>query len=219
MGMKEFIYKPPSDPLEIIFQDDHLLIVDKPSGLLSVPGKAIEHADCLETRLKSQFPDALSVHRLDMDTSGIMVFACNKVAQRHLGLQFEKRIIEKTYMARVDGVVANDSGEINLPLIGDWPNRPLQMVDHERGKPAMTQWRVLVREQNATRIELSPKTGRSHQLRVHMKAIGHTILGDAFYGTAVQVAAADRLQLHAQCLALRHPIGGAWHRFAASVPF
>jgi tRNA pseudouridine32 synthase/23S rRNA pseudouridine746 synthase len=217
--MEKFVYAPPSDPLNVLFQDDQILIVDKPSGLLSVPGKAEEHKDSLELRVRAIYPESLLVHRLDMDTSGIMVFAQTKNAQRHLGLQFEKRGMKKTYVARVDGVIAQDEGLIELPLILDWPNRPLQIVDPQNGKPAITSWRVLEREQNATRVEMLPTTGRTHQLRVHMQAIGHTILGDRFYGNEAQIAAEKRLQLHAQKLSLRHPEGGAWHEFQSEVPF
>jgi tRNA pseudouridine32 synthase/23S rRNA pseudouridine746 synthase len=217
--MEKFIYAPPMNPLAIIHADDDLLLIDKPSGLLSVPGKAAEHQDSLELRVRAAYPEALLVHRLDMDTSGIMVFARNKSAQRHLGMQFEKRMMKKVYIARVDGVINADDGIVDLPLILDWPNRPLQIVDHENGKPATTAWRVLSREPNATRVELKPETGRTHQLRVHMQALGHTILGDRFYGNDAQIAAEERLQLHAQLLSLRHPVGGAWHDFKCDVPF
>jgi len=214
-----FIYTPPCVPLDILHHDDDVLLVNKPSGLLSVPGKAIEHADCLETRVKAAFADALLVHRLDMDTSGVMIFACNKAAQRHLGLQFERKHLEKTYVARVWGKMVNDSGTVDLPLIVDWPNRPLQMVDYERGKPSVTDWKVLTRESNATRVALFPKTGRSHQLRVHMLELGHPILGDRFYGNTTVQAAADRLQLHAETLRFRHPTGGEWVTVSAPLPF
>ncbi len=217
--METFVYNPPNDPLQIVHQDAHILAIDKPSGLLSVPGKAVEHRDCVEDRVRAQFPDALLVHRLDMDTSGLMIFARNKNAQRHLGLQFEKRTVQKTYIARVAGIIEQDQGLVDLPLIVDWPNRPRQMVDHERGKPAQTQWLVIDREPNATRVELQPRTGRTHQLRVHMMALGHTILGDRFYGNPHEIDAADRLQLHAGSLKLRHPIGGEWHEFKSPVPF
>lgn len=213
------IYRPPDAPLQVLHQDDALLVVNKPSGLLSVPGKAVEHRDCVELRLRAAFPEALLVHRLDMDTSGVMVFARSKAAQRHLGLQFERRKVAKTYLARVDGVLAEDSGNIDLPLIVDWPNRPLQMVDPARGKPARTDWQVLAREARATRVELHPLTGRSHQLRVHMQALGHPILGDRFYGSPAVIAAADRLQLHARTLEIHHPDGGARIRFEAPAPF
>ena len=217
--IEPLIYTPPRTPLQVIHQDAALLVLDKPSGLLSVPGKAAEHRDCLELRVRAEFPEALLVHRLDMDTSGVTVFARTRAAQRHLGLQFERRKVEKTYLAVVDGIVAQDSGTVDLPLIVDWPNRPLQMVDHDRGKPARTDWRVLARDDRTTRMELHPLTGRSHQLRVHMRAIGHTILGDRFYGSAAVIAAADRLQLHARTLEIHHPDGGARIRFEAPAPF
>jgi len=214
-----FTYAPPDTPLDVIHLDDQILAINKPSGLLSVPGKAMEHRDCLETRVKAAYPDALLVHRLDMDTSGVMVFGIGKAAQRHISSQFQKRQLEKTYMARVRGRVVDDTGRVDLPLIVDWPNRPLQMVDHTRGKPSVTDWTVLAREDGATRMELRPKTGRSHQLRVHMLELGHPILGDRFYGNAEVVAAADRLQLHAQILRMRHPDGGAWLTLQAPCPF
>lgn len=214
-----FTYAPPDTPLDVIHLDDQILAVNKPSGLLSVPGKAKEHRDCLETRVKAAYPDALLVHRLDMDTSGVMIFGIGKAAQRHISSQFQKRQLEKTYVARVSGHVMDDTGRVDLPLIVDWPNRPLQMVDHVRGKPSVTDWTVLAREDGATRMELQPKTGRSHQLRVHMLELGHPILGDRFYGDATVVAAAKRLQLHAQTLHMRHPDGGAWLTLHAPCPF
>lgn len=214
-----FVYAPPNGPLDVLYLDDQILAVNKPSGLLSVPGKAIEHRDCLESRVKAAYSDALLVHRLDMDTSGIMIFARSTAAQRQLGFQFERRQMEKTYVARVWGRVADDSGTVDLPLIVDWPNRPLQKVDHEVGKPSVTEWSVLVRESAATRVELRPRTGRSHQLRVHMLEIGHTILGDRFYGTDAVIAAANRLQLHAKKLRFRHPVGGEWLCLEAPCPF
>ena len=212
-------YAPPTGPLSVIHRDRDLLLVDKPSGLLSVPGKPAEHADCLEVRVKRAFPQALLIHRLDLETSGIMVFALNPNAQKAVNRQFEKRIVRKTYIARVAGHVTAEEGLIDLPLIADWPNRPLQKVCHETGKPARTCWRVLAREDGATRIELTPETGRSHQLRVHLKEIGHPILGDPFYAPDAVRAAAPRLQLHALALELRHPGGGAWHRWQAPCPY
>ncbi len=203
----------------ILHCDDQLLVLDKPSGLLSVPAKPPGPQDCLEARAKASYPDALLVHRLDMDTSGVMVFARTKLAQRHLNWQFERRQTGKTYVARVAGILEQDEGVVDLPLICDWPNRPLQMVCFERGKPALTEWRVLERESNATRLELRPRTGRSHQLRVHMLALGHPILGDNFYATGDALAAADRLQLHAQRLRMMHPDGGKWVEFEAPLPF
>jgi tRNA pseudouridine32 synthase / 23S rRNA pseudouridine746 synthase len=209
-------YDPPPGPPEILHIDAQLLIVDKPSGLLSVPGKPLEHRDCLQSRLVALYPEALLIHRLDLETSGIMVFARTKLAQRHLNWQFERRQISKTYVARVEGKIVSDSGEIDLPLTADWPNRPQQMVCKDRGKPAHTDWKVLERESDATRVELYPRTGRSHQLRVHMKSIGHPILGDPFYGDPSN---ADRLQLHAKSLDFMHPDGGHKVRFESRVPF
>lgn len=210
-------YNPPVDMgLDIIHRDDDLLVLDKPSGLLSVPGKGPDLADCLEARVQSIFPDALIVHRLDRDTSGVFVMAMNANAQRHLGLQFERRHLAKTYQAIVSGRVEPDDGEIDLPLIADWPNRPLQKVCHDTGKPALTRWRVISRAETSTRLELSPHTGRSHQLRVHLKELGHPILGDPLYGDATT---APRLLLHAHTLAVRHPAGGKRTDFRADLPF
>ncbi len=219
VNIKPFIYKPPTEPLEVLHQDDDLILVNKPSGLLSVPGKHIDHKDCLETRLRDEFPEILLIHRLDHPTSGVMIFARNKHAQRHLGLQFEKRQTRKTYTARVWGQMTGASGAVNLPLRCDWPNRPKQMVCFEHGKVANTDWEVLKRENHATRIALYPKTGRSHQLRVHCKAIGHPILGDRFYAHENALEAAPRLQLHAQSLEFRHPSGGEWIKITAPCPF
>lgn len=211
-------YNPPNDPLVIVHQDHELLLVDKPSGLLSVPGKGEHLADCLLSRIQAVFPDALLVHRLDRDTSGIMVFAMTPHAQRHLGLQFEKRQVKKTYVARVWGKVAEREGTVDLPLIVDWPNRPKQHVDFENGKPAITDWKVLKYEDTATRVRLFPQTGRSHQLRVHMLELGHAILGDPFYAEG-PARDAPRLMLHAESLRLRHPDGGKGLTFKAKCPF
>jgi len=217
--VRQFIYNPPEDDLGILHCDDDLLVVDKPSGLLSVPGKATQHRDCLETRAKNIHPQARIVHRLDMDTSGILVLAMNAKAHRHLGLQFERRHIKKTYEARVWGLVEQESGTIDLPLICDWPNRPRQMVDHDRGKPSQTDWQVLSRDANSTRLKLTPLTGRSHQLRVHLLSLGHPILGDNIYANEEALAAADRLQLHAKNLTLFHPCGGRTMVFESPCPF
>jgi tRNA pseudouridine32 synthase/23S rRNA pseudouridine746 synthase len=211
-------YCPPQDPLVILHNDHELLLVDKPSGLLSVPGKGAHLADCLTGRVQAVFADALLVHRLDRDTSGVMVFAMTRHAQRHLGLQFEKRQIKKTYLARVYGRVGEKTGTVDLPLIVDWPNRPLQHVDFEHGKQAITDWRVLKYEENATRVRLFPQTGRSHQLRVHMREIGHPILGDPFYATG-KALDAPRLMLHAESIRLRHPDGGKGQTYKAKCLF
>lgn len=213
------IYTPPDGPLAVLHHDAELLLVDKPSGLLSVPGKPEAHRDCLEARVKAAFPAALLIHRLDMETSGIMVFAMTRLAQRSVNRQFEKRIVRKTYVARVAGRVEAEEGRIALPLIADWPNRPFQKVCHDTGKAAVTAWRVIAREDGATRLELRPETGRSHQLRVHLREIGHPILGDPFYAPEAVRAAAPRLQLHAAALELRHPRDGIWAGWQAPCPF
>jgi len=211
-------YNPPQDPLVLLHDDAQLLVLDKPTGLLSVPGKGAHLADCLLSRVQAAFPEALLVHRLDRDTSGVMVFARTPHAQRHLGLQFEKRQTRKIYIARVHGQVAEPSGVVDLPLIVDWPNRPLQKVDLETGKEAITEWKRLRSGPGESRVRLMPKTGRSHQLRVHMREIGHPILGDPFYATGT-ARAFPRLMLHAQSLRLRHPDGGMGMTFTAPVPF
>ena len=211
-------YAPPDTPLEILHQDHEILLVDKPAGLLSVPGRGEHLRDSLLVRVQAAFPEALLVHRLDRDTSGVMVFALTPAAQRHLGLQFERRHVKKTYIARVWGRVAEKTGTVDLPLIVDWPNRPLQMVDHQRGKPALTEWRVARYENGTTRLRLMPKTGRSHQLRVHMREIGHPIVGDPFYATGA-AREAPRMMLHSESLRLRHPDGGKALTYSATCPF
>ena len=203
---------------EILHDDAEILVVNKPAGLLSVPGKGAHLADCLIARLQAVFPQVLLVHRLDRDTSGVMVFALTPHAQRHLGLQFEKRQARKTYLARLAGQLAPKTGTVDLPLIVDWERRPRQMVDHQNGRAAVTDWRVLRHEGDTTRVRLSPKTGRSHQLRVHMLALGHPILGDPLYaeGTARDH---PRLMLHSEERKIRHPDGGAALRFRAAAEF
>lgn len=216
--MTDDIYTPPDTPLAVLHHDRAILVVDKPSGLLSVPGKGDHLSDCLIARIQDAFPEALLVHRLDRDTSGVMIFALTPHAQRHLGLQFEKRQVRKAYVARVWGKVAEDAGQVDLPLTVDWPNRPLQKVDHAAGRAAVTDWRVLRREEGTTRVRLYPQTGRSHQLRVHMAEIGHPILGDPFYATG-PAREFPRLMLHSESLRLRHPDGGAGMSFSAKAPF
>ena len=211
-------YAPPDDPLDVIHADHEILIVNKPSGLLSVPGKGPHLADCLIGRVQVAFPQALLIHRLDRDTSGVMVFALTRHAQRHIGLQFEKRMMKKTYVARVWGTLEPKKGTVDMPLIVDWENRPLQKVCHETGKSAQTDWRVLRSDARESRVRLMPKTGRRHQLRVHMLSLGHPILGDPFYaqGEARQY---ERLMLHSEELRLRHPDGGEGVKFRAKAPF
>ncbi|MEM8801419.1 MAG: pseudouridine synthase [Pseudomonadota bacterium] len=211
-------YAPPDGPLDVVHTDHEVLLVGKPDGLLSVPGKGAHLADCLFSRVQAVYPEALLVHRLDRDTSGIMVFALTPHAQRHLGLQFEKRQVKKTYVARVFGKVADKSGTIDLPLAVDWPNRPRQHVDRKNGRPALTDWRVLRTSEAETRLRLFPKTGRSHQLRVHCLAMGHVILGDPLYAEG-EARAFPRLMLHSESLRFRHPDGGKGMSFSVKVPF
>ncbi|MDP2063906.1 MAG: pseudouridine synthase [Phaeovulum sp.] len=217
--MTDFRYAPPDDPPEILHADAQVLVVNKPAGLLSVPGKGAHLADCLIGRLHALYPDVLLVHRLDLDTSGVMVFALTPLAQRHLGWQFEERMTKKVYVARLWGQLAPREGRVDLPLCVDWPNRPRQHVDHESGRPAQTDWRVVRLEADGTtRVRLMPLTGRSHQLRVHMATLGHPILGDRLYATG---PARDypRLMLHAESLRFRHPDGGKAQSFSAPCPF
>lgn len=214
---RSFIYAPEVGLPKIVYEDDELIVIDKPSGLLSVPGKT--EPDCAEARVREYCPATLLVHRLDLPTSGIMIFAKTANAQRHLGLQFEKRMTRKTYIARVWGEVEPDSGTINLPLKADWPNRPRQMVNFESGKQSVTDWEVISRKDGISRLVLFPQTGRSHQLRVHCLELGHPILGDRIYANEDAFKAADRLQLHAQILSIRHPTGGEWIEFEAPCPF
>ncbi|MEM0936854.1 MAG: RluA family pseudouridine synthase [Pseudomonadota bacterium] len=211
-------YSPPKGPIRILHTETALLVVEKPAGLLSVPGKPAGADDCLLARLVAMDPATRLVHRLDRDTSGVMVFARSAKAQRHLGLQFERRHVCKRYVARVHGAPAEASGEIDLPLIADWPNRPRQKVCHRCGKPARTRWEVLARGPTCARLALMPETGRSHQLRVHLRALGHPIFGDPLYGPH---AGRDvlRMMLHAEMLSFRNPDGGARMTFLSPVPF
>ncbi len=215
--MIEFDYDPPIGPMVYVHQDASVLVLDKPAGLLSVPGKLNGRRDCLQTRLWRAHPDSLLVHRLDCDTSGVIIFARNKAAQGFLGQEFEQRRAQKTYIARVAGVIAADSGHIDLPLAADWPNRPRQKVDLVQGRAAQTDWQVIGRGLGETRLRLSPLTGRSHQLRVHMLALGHPILGDPIYSDNSR--AHPRLMLHAESLSLHHPATGARVAFHATCPF
>ena len=216
----DFIYRPPMTPyLDIIYQDEDLVVLNKPSGLLSVPGRLPEHQDCLQNRVQRVLTTATVVHRLDMATSGIIIMALNKPAHVAISRQFEQRQTKKSYIARVYGQVKDQQGSIDLPLICDWPNRPKQKVDHENGKKALTHYKVLSREQEATLVELTPITGRSHQLRVHMLALGHPILGDRLYAHEQALTVSPRLQLHAQMLAITHPTTGEAITFRADCPF
>lgn len=207
--------------LELIHVDDACIVACKPAGLLSVPGRGEHLKDCLSARVQARYRDALVVHRLDMATSGLMLFARGVVAQRRLSRAFAQREVHKRYVAVVHGCVAPDAGEIDLPLIADWPNRPKQKIDMAHGKPSLTRYRVMQREPEAhtTHLELEPVTGRSHQLRVHLQTIGHAILGDALYASPAVQALAPRLMLHSQMLAFKHPGTGCEMRLASQHPF
>ena len=213
----------------VLHADDWLLVVDKPSGMLSVAGRGPAGEDCLHARLRRSWPDAMVVHRLDMATSGLMVFARGERAQRTLSTAFADRAVDKRYVAIVAGkpepAHTDDGGwaAIDLPLAADWPARPRQKVDAVNGRRSLTRWRR-AREARSelnggTRLELQPVTGRSHQLRVHLAAIGHPILGDALYAPGPTAHAAPRLLLHAQCLALAHPADGRPLAWRCDAPF
>ncbi len=213
--------------LEVVFADDHLLVLNKPSGLLSVPGRGEDKQDCLITRAQAQWPEALTVHRLDMSTSGLMVIAKGPEMQRSLSQAFAQREVHKIYEAIVAGELSNTEtsnadvwSDIHMPLLIDWPNRPKSKVDWEHGKPSHTQWRIKKSNlTNATRVELKPITGRTHQLRLHMMAIGHAIVGDALYASPDIQAQSTRLLLHARVLQLKHPVTAEWMAFESTVPF
>jgi tRNA pseudouridine32 synthase / 23S rRNA pseudouridine746 synthase len=214
----DFAYDPPDTPLSILYEDDSVIVVDKPAGLLTVPGKLENRQDCLITRLQSARWNALTVHRLDCDTSGVIIFARTKQAQGFLGQEFEQRRAQKTYIARLKGRMATDSGIVDLPLGSDWEYRPRQKVDHAKGRPAVTDWQVINRTDHETRVRLTPHTGRSHQLRVHMLALGHPILGDQIYAPET-LANHNRLMLHAEILSLHHPVTKNRVTFTSPTPF
>jgi tRNA pseudouridine32 synthase / 23S rRNA pseudouridine746 synthase len=213
----DFDYFPPDTPLQILHEDAQIIVIDKPAGLLSVPGKLAGRQDCLISRLQAARWDALVVHRLDCDTSGVIIFARTKQAQGFLGQEFEHRRAQKTYIACVHGQIVEDRGTIDLPLGSDWDYRPRQKVTPE-GRPARTDWQVIERGPTETRVRLTPHTGRSHQLRVHMLALGHPILGDQIYAAETS-RQYPRLMLHAETLGLHHPASGNWVTYAAPCPF
>ncbi|UCB32155.1 bifunctional tRNA pseudouridine(32) synthase/23S rRNA pseudouridine(746) synthase RluA [Duffyella gerundensis] len=214
-------YNPPLEPwLHVLYQDDHIMVVNKPSGLLSVPGRQPEHKDSVMTRIQRDYPAAESVHRLDMATSGVIIVALTKAAERELKRQFREREPAKRYQARVWGHPAAEKGVIDLPLICDWPNRPKQKVCFETGKAAQTEYEVLeYHDDNSASVQLTPITGRSHQLRVHMLALGHPILGDGFYAHDEAKAMAARLLLHAEMLTITHPQYGTPMTFRQPAEF
>lgn len=202
--------------LEIVYSDAAFVAVNKPPRILTVPGRGADKRDCLYHRVRDQFPDALVVHRLDMDTSGLILFARSPEAQRNLSAQFENREIEKTYVAITEGIIEQDEGMVDYPMRKDMEQRlpPKHLVDCIRGKRAVTEWRVIERGETTTRVTLLPKTGRSHQLRVHMESIGHPIVGDPIYGHL-----AERLMLHAESLVFHHPVSGDPIRLECPAPF
>lgn len=221
---RAFTYDPPRTNFSVhgpnnIFTDDDILILNKPAGLLTVPGKSDAMADCVQSRVREHFNYARIVHRLDMSTSGILIMARHYEAQKNLSLQFEKRLTRKTYIANISGHPENDDGEINAPMRCDWPNRPLQMIDPEQGKTAMTKWDIIERYENYSRVRLYPITGRSHQLRLHMLHIGHPILGDRLYAPDDVFKSRPRLHLHAETLTITHPSTGEELTFTAPCPF
>lgn len=215
-----------SEDFEVVYADESLLVLNKPAGLLSVPGRGEDKQDCLSSRVQRHYPDALIVHRLDMATSGLMLMARGTAQQRALGKSFEHREVHKRYVAVVDGRLlpaesADGWGLVDLPIAVDWPRRPLRIIDVERGKPSQTRWQVAAFDEgmNSTRVALEPITGRSHQLRVHLQALGHPILGDALYAPEAVQAKATRLLLHACALQLRHPANGTVLSFESAPDF
>jgi tRNA pseudouridine32 synthase/23S rRNA pseudouridine746 synthase len=204
-------YAPPPDGgLPLVFEDAHLLVLNKPGGLLSVPGRGEQMHDCLAHRVQARCPEALIVHRLDMDTSGLIVMAKGPEMQKALSLLFASRQVHKRYVAEVSGLMDRQEGEVNLPLITDWPLRPRQKICQETGKPSLTRFKVLSRDETSqtTRVELEPLTGRTHQLRVHMMALGHPIVNDPLYGLNADPDRPRRMRLHAWQLSLPHPATG-----------
>lgn len=215
-------YRPPPDTgLDVRYADDTLLIVNKPSGLLTVPGRGEHKSDCLVSRVQAVYPEALTVHRLDLGTSGLVVLGRGEAAQSLLSRLFRDRLVHKRYLAVVAGALSEEPGEIALPLIADWPNRPLQKVDHAEGKPSLTRYwrRGFDAAAGTSRVELEPVTGRSHQLRVHLQAIGHPIVGDELYAPEAVRQAAPRLLLHAWRIELPHPLSGQPLVCEAPAPF
>lgn len=214
-------YNPPQEPwLDLVYRDDYIAVVNKPSGLLSVPSNQPQYYDSAMSRVKEKYGFCEPAHRLDMATSGILLFALSKAADRELKRQFREREPKKYYQALVWGHVEQDHGVVELPLICDWENRPRQKICFERGKRAVTFYDVLQRyPNNTTRVKLTPITGRSHQLRLHMLALGHPILGDKFYAHPQAKALSPRLCLHAESLQIQHPITGETMEFTAPVGF
>lgn len=210
-------------PLEVVYVDDAIVVLNKPSGLLTVPGRGPEKQDCLSKRAQARYPDALIVHRLDRDTSGLVVMARGLPAQRVVNLAFEQRRVDKRYVAVVSGPlpVGDAWQEIDLPMLVDWPNRPKRTINYTDGQQALTRWRCTAVDPlaNTSRLDLEPVTGRTHQLRVHMQAIGHPMLGDTLYAPPDVQAQAPRLLLHSGLLSLPHPVSGETREFTVAPAF
>jgi len=210
--------------IQVVFVDESLLVLDKPAGLLSVPGRGEDKQDCLSRRAQQLYPDALVVHRLDMSTSGLLVMARGMAVQRKLNDAFAARQVHKRYEAVVDGLIDTTDGTwqlIDLPILLDWPNRPKRIIDAQLGKPSSTRWQLLATDKlhNTSRLALEPITGRSHQLRVHLQAMGHAILGDMLYASPQVASQSSRLLLHACTLELTHPVDQQRMRFVSAAPF
>ncbi|MDR0716205.1 MAG: RNA pseudouridine synthase [Azoarcus sp.] len=210
---------PPLYPLDYVYVDETIIVVVKPAGLLSVPGRGEERQDCLLARVRLDYPDALTAHRLDMETSGLIVFARGAAAQRDLSIAFQNRHVHKRYIAVVHGCVIENAGRVEAPMIVDWPNRPRQKIDFVHGRPALSLYRVLQRETGRTRLELEPVTGRSHQLRVHMSWLGHPIIGDGLYAPSPVRMFTGRMLLHATELRFAHPAHSMPLSFSSAPPF
>lgn len=214
------IVPPCESDIRIVFHDEYLVVIDKPEPMLSTPGRQPENKDSAISRVQKIYPSAELVHRLDMATSGLMVISLSKLINRELSIQFQKRIVDKTYIAVLQGHLSADEGEINIPIITDWERRPLQKVCYETGKPSQTHYKVLARQDDgSTRVQFTPITGRSHQLRIHSREMGHPILGCNLYALDGSDLRAKRLLLHAQSLSFTHPISGERLHFESPAPF
>jgi len=216
-----YIIPPCERPVDILYQDEHLLFIHKPDLLLSIPGRHPLNKDCVITRLREDFPDASMVHRLDLDTSGLMVVPLRAEVHSHISRQFQERRVKKQYHAVVYGVPGQDAGEIDLPIAPDWTRRPRQKICHEKGKASLTRFEVLERRpsENCSRLLLLPETGRSHQLRIHLSEVGHPILGCDLYAHPEALAMSPRLLLHASYLGFTHPATGNWIEHSSSPEF
>ncbi len=216
-----YIVPPCTRPVAILYQDEQLLFINKPDLLLSIPGRHPLNKDCVISRMRADYPGASMVHRLDLDTSGVMVIPLTKAVHSHISRQFQQRVVKKEYHAIVFGLVEQDVGEIDLPIAPDWSNRPRQKICAQKGKPSLTRYEVLQRDEanNRTRLLLKPETGRSHQLRIHLSETGYPILGCDLYAHEQALALSPRLLLHASYLGFQHPHSGEWIEQSCPPPF